>query len=118
MLKKITSFQLVFFTVLCLIISFGATNSYAVDCSVASVIRVGTIVRPGETVAVFLQNKTSASVGSWAPNAVRMFLVHRDISNQALAAILTALTTNRTLYVGVAGTATAGSLISGVYVNQ
>ena len=118
MLKKIKSFHLVFFTVLCLVISFEATNSYALDCSVASVIRIGSFVRPGENVAVFLQNKTSASVGSWAKDGTQMFLVSGDISNKALAILLTAFSMNKTVYVQVASPATPGSIISGVSVNK
>ena len=76
----------------------------------------GSVVAYG--VAVFLQNKTSASVGSWAKDGTQMFLVSGDISNKALAILLTAFSMNKTVYVQVASPATPGSIISGVYVNK
>jgi glutamine synthetase type III len=118
MQKKIKSFQLVFLTVLCLVVSFAATNSYALDCGVAAVTRIGTMVRSPEKVAVFLQNKTSASVGDWVKDETQMFLLHADITNQALAVLLTAFTMNKTVYVTVASPATPGSIISGVHMNK
>ena len=115
-------FQLVFFFAVCLFLSFENSQANAAgfaDCSAASVIMVGPTPAATNNVAVFLQNKTSAAVGTWLVNEVRMFQLYGPISNQGLATVLTAFSMGKNVFVRVEdANATAGSLISYIYLSK
>ena len=122
MLKKMVQFQLVFFVAVCLFLSFGNSQAYAAgyaDCSAALVTMVGPTPAATNNVAVFLQNKTAAPVGTWQVNEVRMFQLYEPISNKGLAVVLTAFTMDKTVNVRVEDSnAIPGSLISYIYLKK
>ena len=120
MLKKIRLFHLVFFTTLCLFIFFGKADcSASVSCSIASIDKVGpaTIGVNGKVVAS-LVNKTSKTVGTWAPNTWRQFYLNPAITNSGLATLLTAYSMNKTVWVQIGGTAEPAALIETIYINK
>ena len=122
MKKSMVQFHLVFFVVTCMFLCFGNSQAHGAgfaDCSAASIIMVGPTPAAANNVAVFLQNKTSASVGTWAIGEVRMFQLYGPISNQGLATVLTAFSMGKNVFVRVEdANATPGSLISYIYLSK
>ena len=122
MLKKMVQLQLVFFVVICLFIFSGKSVGHAAgyaDCGAASVYMIGPTPAQQNSVAVFLTNETSASIGTWAPKQPRMFFLVESLSNKGMAVLLTAFTMNKNVSVRVEDTnAVAGSLISYVYLTK
>lgn len=120
MLKKITPFHVMFFTMFCLFALFGKTDCYAsVFCSAGVIEKVGPVAISSEgKVVVSLINKSGRAAGSWAPNAWRQFYLHPAIKNQGLATLLTAYSMNKTVWVQIAGNAESASLIETIYINK
>ena len=121
MLKKIVRFQLVFCALVCLSISFWKSDGYAAlysDCTSASVELIGPMVLGVEgTVVATLMNKSGATVGTdWAPNTTRQFFLHTAIVNQGMAALLTAYSMNKTVWVRLVGDAPRNGSITVLYL--
>lgn len=115
MLKSKIKFQLVIFAIFSLIIIYGKSEAFAfVDCSSAEVVLAGPVYIGSPRVAVMLKNTTSSPIGDWAVNTSRMFYLHDAISNQGLATLLTAYSTQRKVWVRLSDSISA-SLITIVY---
>ena len=101
MLTKIFKFHLVFFAFFLLFVTFGKSDCYAYfDVHAASVALVGPSDKFPNNVFVTLVNKTTATIGGvWAPNDERSFYLHQSIANQGMATLLTALASNKTVFV-------------------
>ncbi len=121
MLNRILTFTVAVFTVFILTFFVASSEALAVDCSLATVVKVG----PGpvggtgsSNVVVQLMNNTSVSLGtpSWAPNTPRLFYLHESIGKEGLAVLLTAFATGKKVYVRILGTGAEYSLISNVYI--
>lgn len=120
MLKRIIRFQLVFFALFCLSISFWKSEGYAVeysDCTSASVELLGPMLLGAEgSVVATLRNNSGIPVGSWQPNTTRQFFLHPTILNQGLATLLTAYSMDKTVWVRLVGTAENSSYITVLYI--
>jgi hypothetical protein len=101
--------------VLAVMLLFGAVAPAAmadVDVAICKIMRVG--YRPDLGVAVQLDDQ--ASPGLWT--GARQFYLSPSLGNQGYAALLTAYSMGKTVWVRIAGTGAASSLITIIYIND
>jgi hypothetical protein len=96
-------------------------NSFAVDCSSATITMIG--VNPGaggtgaSDIKVGFKNTSGVTVGDWAVNTERFFFLSESLGNQGLATLLTAHTLEMPVWIRIADPGTPGSLVSIIYLN-
>jgi hypothetical protein len=109
---KNTSTLLLCTLVLGSLLGLPAIASAYVDVPACSILMVG--VDPQfEGPTVILDDLNDAA---W--QGARQFYLTSELGNQGLAVLLTAFSLNNTIYVRIAGDASAGSLIIGIVVNK
>lgn len=105
--------SVLFFTV-ALVLSF--TASADVDVSNARIDKIG-LFDPNATKGAMVQLTDLASVPAWTGSR-QFFLSQAELGDQGLAMVLTAYALEQNLWVRIAGTAEALSLITVIYVNK
>ena len=94
------------------LIVLPATASAYVDVAVCSIVKVG--IDPGfEGAIVQLDDQSDVN---WTGN--RQFYLSSDLGNQGQAIFLAAYSLGETVWVRIAGDASAGSLITIIFVNK
>ena len=86
----------------------------AVDVAQAKIVRVG--INPGTGKGVLVRLVDESATPAWTGE--RQFYLSETLGNQGLATILTAYSLGKTIWVRIAGDASAASLISIVYIND
>jgi hypothetical protein len=96
-------------------LGFPLSASADVDVLVARIDRIG-MYFPNETRGAMVQLTDMSSTPAWSGSR-QFFLSQATFGNQGLATMLTAFSMGKTVYVRIAGTAEALSLITVIYVN-
>jgi len=88
----------------------------SVDCAVAKISRIGMYPGAFGTKGIMVQLIDQAPTPSW-PGA-RTFYLSDTVGNEGYAALLTAYSMGKTLWVRIAGDASPGSLIIILHIND
>ena len=92
------------------------TASASVDVYNCAITLIGYNNVDGGTVSLKLDDLSDDSVAAWVGE--RAFYLHDSIKNFGYATLLTAISLGKTVRVRIAGTATPGSLITHLWINQ
>ncbi len=95
---------------------FSAPALADVDVASAKIERLGPDPRFASTSSGYMvQFSDTAANPAWA--GVRQFYLSDDLGNTGIATLLTAFSLDETVWVRIAGTAEAGSLVTIIFVN-
>lgn len=102
----------VIFAALLFSLALAPAASADVDVAKARVARTG--VHP--TLGTMVQLIDLTASPKWT--GMRQFWLNPNLGNQGVATLLTAFSTGKSVWVRIAGTGTAGSLINILYINE